>query len=187
MPKLYAILNNNTVENVIQADADFIANNFPDAVDVTDQPVSIGQIYNAKTKTFSDSTKSNQQLSQTISELCDEIDKTAEQTRTKFVTVGQLQQTVYDIKAQEAERYKQLGYPKATADFPLIEAQAKHKGTSVKQEADEIIATKRLWLSLAGQIEGIRLAAKKQIKNSSSEHQARTYYDEAVNKLSQLG
>jgi len=95
-----------------------------------------------------------------------EVDAAASEVRARYVTQGLLQQQVYDIKSVEAEAYIAAGYPAKTSAYPVISGEAAITGQTVKQLADLIVATKSAWLSIAGNIEGERIAGKAAIDSA---------------------
>jgi len=99
-----------------------------------------------------------------------EIDETAEQTRLKYITDGAGQSNTYAEKANQAQKYVDLGTDPdpAGAGFELVQAEADaltNAGTvtTPRQAADMILATRTTWLILAADIERERRQGKLKI------------------------
>lgn len=96
------------------------------------------------------------------------IDTAAGDARLRHSSQGAMQQQLYDIKAAESVAYIAAGYPKVSASYPLITAQAAGAGATVKSVADKIIASRKAWLVVIGKIEALRLQAKSTIKTAKT-------------------
>ena len=120
-----------------------------------------GQVFSADGWSYVDlSTISLVPLADVQQEASTAVDSHAADTRLRFITDTKMQVDVYNMKAAEAEAYIAAGYPASGSKYPLLAAEASATGQTKRQLADSIVATRSAWMSILGQIEGIRIAAK---------------------------
>ena len=91
-----------------------------------------------------------------------DIDQTAGQVRSKYITTAAGQETTYTEKARQCEAYKAAGYP-ATPDpvgHAYVIAEANAKSCSHQAACDAILAERDQWAVLGAKIEEARRKAK---------------------------
>jgi len=124
-----------------------------------------------------------------VPELVQSIDSKAEEIRASFITVGVLQQQIYDAKLLDAKAYIAASYPTTAAKkklFPLIQQESLALGNTMKVVADSIVATYNGWMIIAGKIEGIRLKAKADISNTPDVATVSSITAQAISDLEAL-
>jgi hypothetical protein len=93
------------------------------------------------------------------------VDREAEKFRLKFITPGYGQTMAYQQKLAEA-RSKIANGSIADADIPHIVAEAEATGMTKAEKAEEIVNMFEQWQQISARIEGLRLAAKKEIADA---------------------
>lgn len=96
--------------------------------------------------------------------LYQQIDAAAENVRLRFITPGAGQAITYIWKAQEAKAYLQ----DASAETPILTAEAAAVGTTVAALAAEVEAATQAWLNIGTKIEAARRAAKTEVAAASN-------------------
>ncbi len=100
------------------------------------------------------------------------IDSAAETCRLQYMTPGYGQAMVYLQKLAEAQRFI-TAYPTAGSpgvptvadpvDWPFVSAELNINGSSMWAVADTIVTTAQAWLTVAPQVETLRLSAKRAV------------------------
>ncbi|MGE3549633.1 MAG: hypothetical protein AB7I29_07015 [Geobacter sp.] len=101
-------------------------------------------------------------IEQVKAEASIEIDQTAGQVRSKYITTSPGQETTYTEKARQCEAYKAAGYP-ASPDpvaHAYVLAEANAKQCSYQVACDAILAERDQWAVLGAKIEEARRKAK---------------------------
>lgn len=101
-------------------------------------------------------------IEQVKAEASIEIDQTAGQVRSKYITTTAGQEATYTEKARQCEAYKAAAYP-ATPDpvgHAYVIAEANAKGCSYQAVCDAILAERDQWAVLGAAIEQARRTAK---------------------------
>ncbi|MEH7848463.1 hypothetical protein [Rhizobium laguerreae] len=106
-------------------------------------------------------------------DLCDAIDRAAEQERRKYITSGAGQAMTYVQKADEAKRFLAAEDPVA-ADFPLLAAEIGITALDISEVATVVAAAHRSWQQIGAAIEAARLGTKKEVMAAASEPAARS-------------
>jgi len=89
------------------------------------------------------------------------VDDKATEVRKRFISSGAGQEMIYLRKEQEAQAFKDAGYPEANiADYPLVEAEAVATDDTGQQAADAILAQAAIWVAAGANIERERRAGK---------------------------
>ena len=101
------------------------------------------------------------------------IDEQAELERLKVISPGAGLATVYIFKADEASRlmtrYKEEPeFEPTEAEFPFMFGEVGITGETAKDVAEVILTNKRIWTVISGQIESIRLNAKKRVLEATT-------------------
>jgi len=189
MSNVYVSLDDNgTITGIIHSDrsepdsynivSDRTITNFHNVVD------PIGKVFDRATNTIKIDLVAELSIEKEKANI--QIDDAAEAARQRHLTTTATQQLIYDLKLTEAEAYISASYPKSTTAYPLLTAQAKILGTTVKAQADTIVKTKNLWFSLAGLIEGTRLKGKSDVSTGTTYAEVTTLKEAAISALSKL-
>ena len=112
----------------------------------------------------------------------EKIDGAAGKARARYITWQPGQESVYQLKREQAHAYIAAGYPSDASPWPLVDAEAQARGATAQVVADEIIAIANAWVQKAAQIEAIRMAAKaaiKQVTDSAQWQQCLTIAQQA--------
>lgn len=118
-----------------------------------------------------------------LKEMCNSLDRFAEEVRQRFLTPGSGQAMEYQAVYEEAKKY----LDGVVGDTPLLQATVDAGyNNSIQEAADEIITVQHLWESVAGQIRLIRLKYKKLIKASISIEEANTYLQQGISQLREI-
>lgn len=106
-------------------------------------------------------------------EMIAEVDRAAEACRQRFITVGFGQAMSYLTKAAEAQdcaaKYAAGTYsaqnPPPAGTYPILESEvgAGLTGADAKAVADAVLAKRALWIGIDAQINGLRMAGKRDI------------------------
>ncbi len=104
------------------------------------------------------------------------IDKQAEELRSVMLSAGAGQAMSYQAKEAEARAWTD----DATTLTPLLAAQNAVTGETMQQASQAVIEKADSWAALAGAIEGVRLKAKREIDDASSEDQLDQIIDSLV-------
>ena len=88
------------------------------------------------------------------------IDLAAGITRERFITTVPGQESTYQLKAEEANAYIAANRPADTTAYPMLSAEAEGRGMTASDLADEILATRSVWIQAAAQIEKARVSGK---------------------------
>ncbi len=83
----------------------------------------------------------------------------ANQVHARKLTIGFGMVLVFHEKVTEATDYIAAGYPKDLIGWPFIHADKEARGVSAKKAADDIIKVKSEWVSIAAEVERIRIKA----------------------------
>ncbi|WP_050578778.1 hypothetical protein [Rhizobium leguminosarum] len=105
-------------------------------------------------------------------DLCEAIDRAAEQERRKYITSGAGQAMTYVQKADEAKRFLAAEDPVA-ADYPLIAAEIGITAPDIGEVAAIVAAAHQSWQQIGAAIEAARLGTKKEIMAATTEAVAR--------------
>lgn len=101
-----------------------------------------------------------------------QVDKEAETIRGNYITVGAGQSMVYEQKRTEALSY--IANPAINPVYiPHLVREATLDGVTVEFKANEILTMAGTWAVASANIEILRLAAKKQIRDSVTAQEAR--------------
>lgn len=104
------------------------------------------------------------------SDLCDAVDRAAEQERCKYITSGAGQAMTYVQKADEASRFLMAEDPDAT-EYPLLAAEVGITAPTIGGVATVVFAAYQSWQQLGAAIEAVRLGSKKAINAAeTTEH-----------------
>ncbi|NEJ10477.1 hypothetical protein GR238_34520 [Rhizobium leguminosarum] len=109
-------------------------------------------------------------------ELCDAIDRAAEQERRKYITSGAGQAMTYVQKADEATRFLAAEDPVA-ADYPILSAEVGITAASIGEVAAIVAAAYQNWQQIGAAIEAVRLGTKKAIDAAASQAAARAVFE----------
>ena len=118
------------------------------------------------------------------------VDEHAELLRTQVATKFAGQYEEYDEAYSEALEVAQLGpnvvianedYPYVAADIDITYSEALGREVqTIREAADLIISTRAVWHNFGASLRTARLAAKKNIKDASTDQEAKTIYDAFV-------
>ncbi len=113
------------------------------------------------------------------------IDAKASEVRGRFISGGIGQDTVYSHKEQEAQAYKDAGYPADTSAYPFIEAerQAWEGAKSARDCADLILGLAAQWLQVAATIEGVKVRGKNRVRAATDAQGIRDNEAETISTL----
>ena len=88
------------------------------------------------------------------------IDAAVARARARNATRIDGQDSMYLLKANEAERYIAAGSPMDASDFVLLKAEAEALQITPQEQAARVIAARDFWLSVAARIEAARIGGK---------------------------
>ena len=88
------------------------------------------------------------------------IDAAVARARARNATRIDGQDSMYLLKANEAERYIAAGSPMDASDFVLLKAEAEALQITPQEQAARVIAGRDSWLSVAARIEAARIGGK---------------------------
>ena len=88
------------------------------------------------------------------------IDTAVGRARARNATRIDGQDSMYLLKANEAERYIAAGSPMDASDFVLLKAEAEALQITPQEQAARVIAARDFWLSVAARIEAARIGGK---------------------------
>lgn len=88
------------------------------------------------------------------------IDAAVARARVRNATRIDGQDSMYLLKANEAERYIAAGSPMDASDFVLLKAEAEALQITPQEQAARVIAARDFWLSVAARIEAARIGGK---------------------------
>jgi hypothetical protein len=118
------------------------------------------------------------------------VDEHAELLRTQVATQFAGQYEEYDEAYSEALEVAQLGpnvvianedYPYVAADIGVTYSESLGREVqTIREAADLIISTRIIWHDFGASLRVARLAAKKNIRNASTDQEAKTIYDTFV-------
>tara|TARA_R110000796_G_scaffold29892_1_gene80275 strand:+ start:843 stop:1361 length:519 start_codon:yes stop_codon:yes gene_type:complete len=97
-------------------------------------------------------------------EQIDLVNKTAGESRTKYVTNIPFQEAAYQAKEADVRRYKAAGYPVDLTLYPFTAAEANATGTSAQDAADSVILQADQWVMVSAEIERLRRKASVEIE-----------------------
>jgi hypothetical protein len=90
------------------------------------------------------------------------IDHAAGEARNRFITDAPGQEGVYAIKREAAEKFKAANY---LGPVPvIIQAEATAQEMTATQATDYVLATAEVWITIAAQIEQLRLTGKNAVR-----------------------
>lgn len=98
------------------------------------------------------------------------IDDAAGAARARYLTISYGQEATYLLKAADAEKYRDAGYPDVSINqYPWVKAKARSTAatpgaTEYQGAADEILATRDAWLTIGTEIERLREAGKHDVQ-----------------------
>ena len=95
------------------------------------------------------------------------IDDEAGAARARYITVSPGQESTYRLKRDEALAFVASTSP-VDASYPILAAEASATGVSVGTVAETVLSRAAQWTSLAARIEGLRLGAKKQLRDATT-------------------
>lgn len=110
------------------------------------------------------------------------IDNEAAMARVKYTTGIVHQGSVYILKAEQAQAFKDAGYPSGTInDYPWIKEEADGLGQTYQECADGILAMRAQWADVLGPaIERERLLGKKNVDDAVDETAVTAAKDAAI-------
>lgn len=112
-------------------------------------------------------------------EYIDKIDLAAGASRTKFLTVSAGQELTYKVKLEEALRYKD----NPIGNFPWLDALEASLGANKDAIADNIISTSNNWTIIGSRIEALRLKAKEDTRNATTNADFYSIFDQYLKDL----
>lgn len=114
-----------------------------------------------------------------------EIDKLAENVRSRYITAGSAQAMTYVEKANEAQSYKNAGYPKInrSSQYPHLRAEAKVLNITIRKAADMILASRNDWLNISASIEKERRQGSVNVAKSTTLESIKKEKQDAINAL----
>lgn len=92
------------------------------------------------------------------------VNKTAGESRTKYVTDIPFQEAAYQAKEADVRRYKLAGYPADLTLYPFTAAEANATGVSAQDAADSVILQADQWVMISAEIERLRRKASVEIE-----------------------
>ncbi|MDM7852679.1 hypothetical protein [Pseudochrobactrum kiredjianiae] len=105
-----------------------------------------------------------------------QIDQSAETERLKYITPGTGQAMTYQQKVAEAQAYKSATNPNPE-DYPILASEVGITAPTLAEVADTVLAAYHQWQQIGAAIEAIRLGAKRDIDESTTEAAARAVLD----------
>lgn len=88
------------------------------------------------------------------------IDGAASRARARHATVIDGQDSMYMIKADEAQRYIAAGTPDNAVDYVLLQAESAALGITPQEQAVRVLEARDAWLLIAARIEAARISGK---------------------------
>ncbi len=88
------------------------------------------------------------------------IDAAVAQARARNATRIDGQDSMYLLKANEAERYISAGSPVDASDYVLLKAEAEALQITPQEQANRVIEARDSWLAVAARIEAARIGGK---------------------------
>lgn len=127
-------------------------------------------------------------LASTIAYALTLIDTAAGEARARYITVAPGQETTYQLKADEAQRYLDAGAPSPVdpAVYPFIAGEAFATGKSPNVAAGVILGTRDVWVDKAAQIETVRMRGKTLVSKAVTWFDCITARDTAIDQLKSL-
>ena len=104
------------------------------------------------------------------------VDAQAEVERLKYITPGTGQAMTYQQKVAEAQAYKSATAPNPK-DYPILASEAGITAPTLSGVADTVLTAYRQWQQIGAMIEAVRLGAKRDIDESTTEAAARAVVD----------
>lgn len=95
------------------------------------------------------------------------IDSAAGAARARYITIAPGQEATYQIKAEQAAAYKSAGYPADASPWALIDLEAQATGSTPRNTADLVLATRDAWVQIAAQIEAARIGGKQAVAQAA--------------------
>lgn len=95
------------------------------------------------------------------------VNRSAGNSRAKFITVIPGQETTYAEKRTEAQAYQRTQNPQAS-DYPMLAAEAAATGQTLEAVAAEVLTLAGQWRQLGAHIEGVRRGAIVQVQQAKS-------------------
>ena len=110
------------------------------------------------------------------------VDNEAAMARNKYTTGIVHQGAIYILKSEQAQAFKDAGYPSGTIDdYPWIKEEADGLGQTYQECADGILAMRTQWADVLGPaIERQRLLGKKNIDDAVDEAAVDVARDAAI-------
>jgi len=110
------------------------------------------------------------------------VDNEAAMARVRYTTGIVHQGSVYILKAEQAQAFKDAGYPSgAINDYPWIKEEADGLGDTYQDTADGVLAKRDQWAGVIGPaIERERLVGKKNIDDAVDETAVTAAKDAAI-------
>lgn len=142
------------------------------------QPSS-AHVWDGKDWVF-DIAQQEKQLEQLKSDLCQNIDMSADTARLSIVG-GPLRVSEYERAAAEAKAYKDANY-QGTAP-PTVKSWAEAKGWPDNRAADDIITEADAWNRVLYVIRDIRLKGKEAIRNATNEAAAQYVAETTIHQI----
>jgi len=84
------------------------------------------------------------------------INEASGDARVKYTTNIPFQDSTYQMKLADANKYKLDGYPVDVTAYPFINMESQLTGQTAQAIADLVIATAAQWIVLASTVEGLR-------------------------------
>lgn len=106
-------------------------------------------------------------LDQIKSAAASAIDFAAGAARARYITIAPGQEATYQIKAEQAAAYKSAGYPADASPWALIDLEAQATGSTPRDTADLVLATRDAWVQIAAQIEAARIGGKQAVAQAA--------------------
>lgn len=115
-------------------------------------------------------------LTALVDEARDAIDQAAEAARQRYLTPGSGQAMVYQRKADEARACMVAATPDP-ADYPYLAAEIGVTADTLRGVADVVLARETAWTQASAAIEGLRLAAKRDIAEAATAEEVQAVLD----------
>ncbi len=111
-----------------------------------------------------------------------EVDNEAAMARNRYTTGIVHQGSVYILKAEQAQAFKDAGYPSGSIDdYPWIKEEADGLGQTYQECADGVLAKRAQWADVIGPaIERQRLVGKKNVDDAADETAVTAAKDAAI-------
>jgi len=110
------------------------------------------------------------------------VDIAAERARRRYLSFGSGQAMSYLRKEDDAQAYKDAGYPAlgSPVEYPWVNAEAEATNVTAQQAADTILAQRDAWLVIGVQIEKERRIGKENIDAANDEDGVNTARDTVI-------